>query len=91
MAAVQPDKWEPLIEQMNRAEELPEKFNLLATMVRMLATNDLSCMEGRIDELSRKFEGCMRRIYIVGIAIAVMIFTGVEIRSVVGLILKLVK
>ena len=91
MAAVQPDKWEPLIDQMNQAEALPEKFNILATMVKMLAVNDMACMETRIDELSRKFDSCMKRIYVVGIAIAVMVFTGIEIRSVVGVILKLVK
>jgi len=91
MDAVQPDKWEPLIEQMERAKELPEKFNILATMVKMLAINDMSCMEMRIDELSHKFDSCMKRIYVVGTIIVALVFTGVDIKTIVDLILKIAK
>lgn len=91
MVPVQSDKWTPLIEQIEQVETLPEKFNLLATMVRMLAENDLSCMENRIDELSRKFDLYMKKIYAVGIVIAVLTFTGIDIKSVVDLIVKVVK
>lgn len=85
------DKWGPLLEQMDRAEALSEKFNILATMVRMLAENDLSCMENRIDELNRKFDLYMKKIYAIGIVIAVVTFTGIDIRTVVNLIVKVVK
>lgn len=91
MVRVQQDKWGPLLEQIDRAEALPEKFNILATMVRMLAENDLSCMESRIDELSRKFDLYMKKIYAVGLVIAVITFTGIDIRTVVNLIVKVVK
>jgi hypothetical protein len=91
MNPVQPDKWEPLIEQMERAEALPEKFSILATMVKMLAINDMACMESRIDELSRKFDKCMKKIYVIGAVIAALVFTGVDIKSVIDLILKIAK
>lgn len=91
MVLVQSDKWTPLIEQIEQVETLPEKFNLLATMVRMLAENDLSCMENRIDELNHKFDLYMKKIYAVGIVIAVLTFTGIDIQSVVDLIVKVVK
>ena len=91
MVPVQQDKWGPLLEQMDRTEVLPEKFNILATMVRMLAENDLSCMENRIDELNRKFDLYMKKIYAVGLVIAALTFTGVDIKSVVDLIVKVVK
>ncbi|MCX6825745.1 MAG: hypothetical protein NTV06_00555 [candidate division Zixibacteria bacterium] len=76
---------------MNHAGELPEKFDILATMVKMLAINDMACMESRIDELSRKFDSCMKKIYTVGFVIAALEFTGVNIKTVVTLILKVVK
>ena len=91
MTQPQLDKWTPLIEQIEQAEALPEKFNLLATMVRMLAENDLSCMEQRIDELNRKFDLYMKKIYAVGVVIAALTFTGINIKSVVDLIVKVVK
>ena len=50
----QDNKWDPLIEQIEQAKELPEKFSILATMVRMMAVNDLACIEARMDELGRK-------------------------------------
>jgi len=91
MVPIQPDKWGPLLEQMDRTEALPEKFNILATMVRMLAENDLSCMEQRIDELNRKFDLYMKKIYAVGVVIAALTFTGINIKSVVDLVVKVVK
>lgn len=91
MVPIQPDKWEPLIKQMDQTEALPEKFNILATMVKMLAVNDMSCMETRIDELSRKFDSCMKKTYLVGTAIAVLVFTGINIKTVVDFILKIAK
>jgi methyl coenzyme M reductase beta subunit len=91
MVPIQPDKWEPLIEQMNHAEELPEKFDILATMVKMLAINDMACMESRIDELSRKFDSCMKKIYVVGFIIAALEFTGVNIKTVIDLMLRIAK
>ena len=91
MAAAQPDKWDAFIDAIDRAPTLPEKFTLLATMVRTLATNDLSCMDGRIDGLSRKFETCMKKIYVVGLVIAVLIFTGVDIKTVVDLVFRMAK
>jgi len=91
MTPAQPDKWEAFVEQINLAPELPEKFNLLAIMVRMLATNDLNCMEGRIDALSRKFDACMKKIYVVGVIVASMIFLGLDAKSILEFILKIVK
>jgi len=91
MVPIQSDKWEPLIEQMDHTESLPEKFNILATMVKMLAINDMSCMEMRIDELSRKFDSCMKRIYVVGTVIVALVFTGVNIKTIVDLVLKIAK
>jgi hypothetical protein len=76
---------------MDHTESLPEKFNILATMVKMLAINDMSCMEMRIDELSRKFDSCMKRIYVVGTVIVALVFTGVNIKTIVDLVLKIAK
>jgi len=85
------NKWDPLIEQINQTEALPEKLNLLATMVKMIAVNDLACMEDSLTTLSRKFDSCMKRIYIVGVVIAIMVFTGIEVRTVINLILRIIK
>jgi len=87
----QDNKWDPLIEQIEQAKELPEKFSILATMVRMMAVNDLACIEARMDELGHKFDKCMKKIYAIGVVIAVLTFTGVDIKSVVDLIVKVVK
>ena len=85
------NKWDPLIEQINQTEALPEKLNLLATMVKMIAVNDLTCMEDSIETLSRKFDSCMQRIYIIGVVIAVLEFTRIDVRTVIDLILKVIK
>jgi hypothetical protein len=87
----QTDKWDPLIRQMEQAEALPEKFNILATMVKMLAVNDMSTMEERVNELSDKFDSCMKKIYVVGTVIAILVFTGINIETIINWILKIVK
>jgi hypothetical protein len=92
MNAIQQDnKWDPLIEQLDQAEALPEKFNILAIMVRMMAVNDLACIEARMDELSRKFDKCMKKIYAIGVVIAVLAFTGIDIKTIIDLILRIAK
>lgn len=91
MVPAQPDKWQPFIDQIEQSPTLDGKFTLLATMVRMLATNDLSCMETRIDELSQKFDAYMKKIYAVGLVIATLTFTGVDIKTVVGWVIKAIK
>ena len=87
----QDNKWDPLIEQLDQTEALPEKFNILATMVRMMAVNDLACIETRMSELNHKFDTCMKKIYAVGIVIAVLAFTGINIKTIVELILRIAK
>lgn len=84
-------KWDAIIEQIDKTEEMPQKVNLLATMMKMVAVNDLQCLEERIDELSSKFDKCMKKIYIIGVVIAALVFTGVDIKSIVDLILKVAK
>jgi hypothetical protein len=86
-----PDKWQPIIDQINGTDDQSQKLDLLATMVRMLAVNDMSCLEQRFDELSRKFDACMKKIYIVGVIIAAMMFLGLDAKTIFGLVLKLVK
>jgi hypothetical protein len=87
----QDNKWDPLIEQIEQAKELPEKFSILATMVRMMAVNDLACIEARMDELGRKFDKCMKKIYAIGVVIAVLAFTGINIKTIIDLILRVAK
>jgi hypothetical protein len=88
---VSQDKWAPLIKQINETEDTGQKVNLIATMLQMVATNDLTCLEDRVGELSRKFDAYMKRIYSVGIAIAALVFTGLDIKTVVNFIVKLVR
>ena len=90
-AQSQSDKWDPLIRQMEQAEALPEKFNILATMVKMLAVNDMCSMEERVNELNDKFDSCMKKIYFVGTVIAALVFTGIDIKTIASWILSIVK
>ena len=85
------NKWDPLIEQINSTESLSEKVNLLATMVRMVAVNDMSCLDGRIAALGQKFDTCMKKVYAIGLAIAVLEFTGIDITTVINLILRIIQ
>jgi len=86
-----PDRWQPFIDQIERAEGLPEKFGILAMMVRLLAENDLVALENQVDELGRKFDKCMKKIYAIGVVIAVLAFTGINIKTIVDLILRIAK
>jgi len=60
-------------------------------MVRMMAVNDLACIERRMDELGRKFDKCMKKIYAIGVVIAILAFTRIDIKTIVDLILKVAK
>ena len=84
-------KWDAIIEQIDRTEDLPQKVSLLATMVKMIAVNDLQCLENDVAALSTKFDRCMKKIYVIGVVIAALVFTGVDIKSIVDLILKVAK
>lgn len=81
-------KWDAIIAQVDRTEELSQKVSLLATMMKMIAVNDLQCLEERIDALSSKFDTCMKKIYAIGVVIAALVFTGVDIKTIVDLILR---
>jgi hypothetical protein len=92
MSTIQQDnKWDPLIEQIEQAKELPEKLSILATMVRMMAVNDLACIEARMDELGRKFDECMKKVYAIGVLIAVLAFTGLNIKTIIDFVVRIAK
>ncbi len=91
MAAQQQDKWEPFIEAIDKAETPTEKFNLLAAMVRLMATNDLVCIEGKIALLNQKFDAYMKKIVWLGLVIIALLFTGVDIKTIIDLVMKLAR
>jgi hypothetical protein len=91
MTPPEPCKWDPFVEQIQKAETLDEKVNYLAIMVRLLATNELAHMDKRIDALSLKFDKCMRKIYVVGIVILLLTFSGVDVETIVKVITGFVK
>lgn len=80
------DKWAPLIRQINDTEDTGQKTNLLGTMLQMIATNDLVCLEVGQKALNRKFDSCMKRVYAIGIAIMLLLFTGIEAKTIWGIV-----
>ena len=84
MTLTQGSKWEALIDQIKHSDTISEKVDLLATMVFMLATNDMSCFEERLNKLAN-------RVYIIGIGLFILIFTGIDIKTAIGWVVKLVK
>jgi len=44
-----------------------------------------------MDELGHKFDKCMKKIYAIGVVIAVLAFTGINIKTIIDLILRVAK
>lgn len=84
MMPTQGSKWEALIDQIKRSDTISEKVDLLATMVFMLATNDMSCFEERLNKLAN-------RVYFIGIGLFLLIFSGIDLKTAIGWIVKLAK
>jgi hypothetical protein len=73
------ERYQELIEQVKTAKTQKEKIDFLATMVCMMATNDLDHLEKKI-----------RKIYVMGVAIllAILFSDQISLTSIVGFVMK---
>jgi len=79
-------KYKELIEQIKSARTIKEKVETLATMVFMMATNDLHCLEKRQLDL----ESRIKKLYKILIAIVVLlIISNPDIRDMASKLLML--
>jgi len=89
--AIQTEKWKELIDQIREEHDLSQKVDLLATLLFSIVNNDLVCLERAQIETRTQIDKCMKKIYTVGAIIAVLLFSGVNIKTIIDFAMTLVK